>query len=89
MANVHGPQAGIEAVESIPDQEPLQSYYLLYAVLAEFEAQLNHLMEAADHLRKALKLVEQKSEQSFLSKQLRDYEKRGGSRARPVDVIVD
>src|SRR5437016_13130481 len=42
VANVHGPKAGIEAVEAIQNVSQLHSYYLLYAVLGEFEKQLNH-----------------------------------------------
>jgi RNA polymerase sigma factor (sigma-70 family) len=77
IAQVHGPKAGIEAVEAIQNRHPLDSYYLYYAVLAEFEAQLNKFQVAASHLRKALQLTELKSEQSLLSKRLRDCEKRG------------
>jgi RNA polymerase sigma-70 factor (ECF subfamily) len=74
MAQVHGPRAGIEAVEAIQYRQSLDSYYLLYAVLGEFEAQLNDFPAAANHLRKALQLTELKSERLFLSKRLRDCE---------------
>jgi len=47
IAEVHGPQAGIEAVEAVQNNRQLGSYYLLYAVLAEFESQLNDLLAAA------------------------------------------
>src|SRR6266853_1667008 len=76
IAQVHGPRAGIEAIEAIHDEKSLDSYYLLYAVLAEFEAQLNNYQSAARHLRKALQLTEVKSEHSLLSKRLRGYEER-------------
>ena len=76
VANVHGPQAGIEAVEAIENGEQLRSYYLLYAVLGEFEKQLNHFQAAIDNFRKALELTELASEQSFLSERLRDSEER-------------
>lgn len=74
VANVNGPRAGIEAVEAIPKRGQLDSYYLLYAVLAEFETQLGNFQAAANHLRKALQLTEVKSEQSFLSERLRACE---------------
>jgi len=74
VAQVHGPAAGIEAVESIQNRQPLDAYYLFYAVLAEFEAQLNDFSTAAGHLRKALQLTELKSEQTLLSKRLRECE---------------
>jgi RNA polymerase sigma factor (sigma-70 family) len=70
VANVQGPIAGIKAVEAIRNRGKLSSYYLLYAVLGELEAQLNHLRTAADHFRVSLKLTETKSEQMFLSKRL-------------------
>jgi RNA polymerase sigma factor (sigma-70 family) len=76
VANVHGPRAGIEAVEAIPDRERLESYYLLYAVLGEFEAQLGNSAAAAAQLRKAIELTEVKSEQAFLRKRLRECEAR-------------
>jgi predicted RNA polymerase sigma factor len=72
LANVQGPKAGIEAVKTIQNRGELGSYYLLYAVLGEFEAQLHNLQVAAGHLRKALQLTEVKSERSFLSKRLRE-----------------
>jgi RNA polymerase sigma factor (sigma-70 family) len=74
VANVNGPRAGIEAVEAMRNRAQLDSYYLLYAVLGEFEAQLNNFPAAVNHLRKALQLAELKSEQFFLSKKLRDCE---------------
>jgi len=74
VANVHGPQAGIEAVETIENGSQLNSYYLLYAVLGEFEKQLNNFQAAIDNFRKALELTELTSEQLFLSKRLQDSE---------------
>jgi RNA polymerase sigma-70 factor (ECF subfamily) len=82
IANVHGPRVGLEAVAAIPNTQALNSYYLLYAVLGEFEAQLNHLPSAASHLKKALQLTELESERAFLSKRLRDCEARRPSEFR-------
>ena len=72
IANVKGPKAGIEAIEAIRNRGQLDSYYLLYAVLGEFETQLHNFQTGAEHFRKALHLTEVKSEQSFLSERLRD-----------------
>ncbi len=74
LAEVRGPQAGIEAVSAIRNLRSLESYYLLYAVLGEFEARLNHAHAAAAHFRKSLQLAEIKSEQMFLSKRLQACE---------------
>jgi predicted RNA polymerase sigma factor len=47
IAEVHGPRAGVEAVETVQKNRQLESNDLLYAVLAEFESQLNDLLAAA------------------------------------------
>ena len=72
VAQVEGPAAGIKAVTQIRNRDSLKSYYLLYAVLAEFEAQLDDPHAAAEHLRKALDLTDLKSEQLFLTRRLED-----------------
>jgi RNA polymerase sigma factor (sigma-70 family) len=76
LAQVEGPKAGMAAVKAIPNVSPLESYYLYYAVLAEFETQLNDHAAAAKHLKKAIPLTDIKSEQELLSKRLADSEKR-------------
>ncbi len=77
LAEVRGPQAGIEAVNTIQNLQTLESYYLLHAVLGEFESRLNHARAAAGHFRKSLQLAEIKSEQAFLAKRLRACEDQG------------
>jgi RNA polymerase sigma factor (sigma-70 family) len=74
IANIHGPQAGLDAVAAITDADKLKSYYLYYAALGEFEERLNHREAAAAHFRKALALAELKSEKTFLSKRLQANE---------------
>jgi RNA polymerase sigma-70 factor (ECF subfamily) len=74
LAKVEGPQAGLEAVEAIAGLRQLETYYLTYAVLGEFEAQLGRFEAATQHLRKALQLTEQKSERSFLSRRLQEVD---------------
>ena len=74
IANVHGPEAGLKAVEAIENSKQLSSYYLLYAVLGEFEKQLNHFQAAIDHFRKALELTDLPSERIFLNQRLEDSE---------------
>jgi RNA polymerase sigma-70 factor (ECF subfamily) len=70
LANVHGPKAGLEAVETLPNAQQLDSYYLLYAVLGELEMRQKNFSAAANHLRKALQFAELKSERTFLSNKL-------------------
>ena len=68
VAQVRGPRAGLNAIEAIRNQQALESYQLLYAVLAEFEWQLKEFDTAAKHLRKALDLTELESERALLSR---------------------
>jgi len=74
VANIHGPQAGLDAIAAIADADKLKSYYLFHAALGEFEERLNHREAAAAHFRKALDLAELKSEKTFLSKRLQANE---------------
>ena len=77
VAHIHGPRAGIEAVEAIHDRQQLNCYYLLYAVLGEFEADLDHRQAAMKHFRKALELATMKSEQIFLTKKIQGLNDTG------------
>jgi len=74
VANVHGARAGLEAVQAIGDLKQLNGYHLLYAVLGEFEADLNHRETALQHFRKALELSTLKSEQLFLTKRIQQLD---------------
>jgi RNA polymerase sigma-70 factor (ECF subfamily) len=82
VAEVRGPEAGIDAVGAIRHRQSLASYYLLYAVLGEFEARLNRTQAAAAHFRKSLQLTEIRSEQTFLSKRLQASEGARGGRLK-------
>jgi len=76
VANVEGPAAGIAAVEAIRNRAQLDSYYLLYAVLGDFEARLDNFASAAGYFRQALELTELKSEQVFLANRIQACETR-------------
>jgi RNA polymerase sigma-70 factor (ECF subfamily) len=74
VANVHGPDAGVDAVESIRNRSQLSSYYLLYAVLGDFEARRSNFGAAADYFRRSLELTDVRSERIFLSKRIQSSE---------------
>ena len=77
FAKIHGPEAGIRAVAAIRSSQKLKSYYLLYAVLGEFESELNHKKAAAEHFRRSFELAETKSERAFLLKRLQSCSNDG------------
>jgi RNA polymerase sigma-70 factor (ECF subfamily) len=70
VANVHGPAAGIEAVEQIRNRPQLDSYHLLYAVLGDFEARRANFSAAVGYFRHALELTELESERRFLMQRI-------------------
>src|SRR5258708_32539334 len=83
VANVHGPAQGLKAVQAISGRAELSSYYLLYAVLGEFESQLDNDLVAASHFHRAAQLADLKSEQAFLAQRLRECEQRLQSQPAP------
>ena len=76
VAEVQGARAGLDAVGAIRNRDSLEAYYLLYAVLAEFEMRLNDWASAARNLRKAIALTDLKSEQALLGERLRRCEEQ-------------
>ena len=74
VANIHGPDAGIEAVGAIRGRSQLNSYYLLYAVLGDFEFRRANYAAAATHFRQALSLTELQSERTFLEARIKSCE---------------
>ena len=78
VARVHGPRAGLEAVQAIGGRAQLESYYLFYAVLGELEEQMQDPLAAAGYFRRSVQLTEIKSEQAFLMKRFRACEAQIG-----------
>lgn len=73
VAEVHGPETAIESLKSIPNRAALESFYLYYSILGEFEARLGNWSAAANYLAKALDLAPLESEKAFLSKRLQAF----------------
>ena len=71
ISRVRGPEAGLKAVELISDRKTLESYYLLHAVVAQFQFDLGNFGEAAKHFQRAQTLAGVRSEQEFLANRLR------------------
>lgn len=72
VAHLHGPAAGIAAIEAIRDRDKLESYHLLYAVRGDFEARLGNRAAAAESFQHALRLAGTKSERAFLEERLHE-----------------
>ncbi len=67
VAHVHGPQAGIAAIQALGERKELGDYYLLYAVLGDLQVRCGDLAGARAQFHHARNLTQVKSEQRFLS----------------------
>lgn len=70
VAQVHGPQAGLEAVAQIPQRDRLEAHYLLHAVEGELQWRLKNHRAAAESFRRALQLAHVGPEQLYLTRML-------------------
>jgi RNA polymerase sigma-70 factor (ECF subfamily) len=71
VAEVRGPQAGLDALAGVAGSGALGQYCHFHAVLGELEARLSHAPEASVHFRRALELAATGSERAFLADRLR------------------
>ena len=67
---LRGPQAGLDALASIPQRERLESHYLLHAVAGELHWRLKDDHAAAASFRRALQLARVGPEQLYLTRML-------------------
>jgi RNA polymerase sigma-70 factor (ECF subfamily) len=70
VANVHGPQAGLDAIAQISQRDRLEAHYLLHAVMGELHWRLNNHRAAAGNFRRALHLAQNGPEQLYLTRML-------------------
>lgn len=70
VAQLHGPQSGLEAIAAMPDREQLESHYLLHAVAGELHRRLQQHDAAAESFRRALALARVGTEQIHLTRLL-------------------
>jgi RNA polymerase sigma-70 factor (ECF subfamily) len=70
VGEVHGPRAGIQAVEQIAPAGALERFYLRPAILAEFYAQLGDQATTRQHWRAALALTQSPAERELLARRL-------------------
>lgn len=69
LAQVHGPEAGLKALESIPKRHALEAQHLYHAIRASFIAKLGHPAEARGAYLRAAELAPCDAEREFLLQQ--------------------
>ncbi len=72
VARVHGPQAGLDALEPPAVRGPLRSYHLLHAVRASFLGELGRSEEALADLREADALASLPAEKEFIANRIEE-----------------
>jgi RNA polymerase sigma-70 factor (ECF subfamily) len=70
VAQLHGPQAGLDAIAEINQRDRLESHYLLHAVVGELQWRLKNDRAAAESFRRALQLSHVGPEQHYLTQML-------------------
>lgn len=69
LARVHGPGAGLSALESIPNRQSLEAQHLYHAIRASFIAELGHPAQARAASQRAAELAPCDAEREFLRQQ--------------------
>jgi RNA polymerase sigma factor (sigma-70 family) len=72
VARVHGPQAGLAALEVIADRRKLESYHLFHVIRGTFAAELGQQAAALAHFRRAESLATLPAERDFIARRVRE-----------------
>lgn len=72
VAMVNGPRAGLEIIDQLAQGGDLDGYHLLHAARADLLRRLGSFRQAAESYRKALALVTNESERSYLQRRLEE-----------------
>jgi RNA polymerase sigma factor (sigma-70 family) len=73
VARVHGPKAGLEALQTITDRSSLESYHLYHAIRGTLSAELGHITEALTHFRQAGSLASLPAERDFIARKIAEF----------------
>ena len=83
VARVHGPQAGLDAINGIRNRSSLETYHLFHAIRGALSAELGRLPEALTHFRMAGDLAGLSAEREFIARRIRECEGVPGSKILP------
>lgn len=74
IARVRGPQAGLDAVDSIADRSSLDGYHLFHAIRGTLAAELGRIPEALGEFQIAQNLTGVTAEKEFIARRIREIE---------------
>jgi RNA polymerase sigma-70 factor (ECF subfamily) len=75
VARVHGPQAGLDALDHIKQRSLLEGNHLYHAMRGTFALELGQTTAAMTHFRQAAKLAMLPAERDFLARRIEECEK--------------
>jgi RNA polymerase sigma-70 factor (ECF subfamily) len=74
VARVHGPQAGLDALDAIKQRAVLEISHLYYAIRGTFAAELGHHAEALTHFKRAGEMASLPAEKEFIARRIEECE---------------
>lgn len=75
IAQLEGPERGLEAIDQIQSRDRLESYPFFWAAIGELESRRGNLTPAIDAYQKALAAARSPAERRFLRRRIDDQEK--------------
>lgn len=72
VARVHGPQAGLDALDGIHHRSVLEGHHLYHAIRGTFTAELGQTAAAITHFRQAEKLAMLPAEREFIARRIEE-----------------
>ena len=79
VSRVHGPHAGMAALDAITDCSKLESYHLFHVIRGTFATQLGDQAAALIHLRQAGNLASLPAERDFIARRVRECAEASGA----------
>jgi len=74
VARVHGPKAGMNALDAIKDRSKLDLYHLFHVIRGTFAAELGDQIAALTHFRQAGNLATLPAERDFIARRIEQCE---------------
>ena len=74
IARVHGPQAGLDALDHIERRYLLDGHHLYHAIRGTFAAELGRKADAITHFRQAAQLATLPAEREFIEQRIREID---------------
>lgn len=71
ISELRGPQAGIEAINSVSDMAALKNYYLLPAILGELHLKCGEIKLAREYFAKAISQTDNEAEKKLLGRKIK------------------